>query len=51
MADDKVQMPMSGGGLVRYSEEVKSRFMVSPMAVTVMIAVVIVMLIVLYKAA
>ena len=49
MADDKVQMPMSGGGLVRFSDEVKSRFMLSPMVVTVVIAVVIVVLVTLYK--
>ncbi len=49
MADDKIQMPMSGGGLVRYSDEVKSRFMHSPMVVTVVIAAVIVVLVTLYK--
>ncbi len=51
MADEKIQMPMSGGGLMRFGEEVKSRFMLSPTIVVVVIAVVTVGLIVLYKVA
>ncbi len=49
MADNKVQMPVSGGGLLRFGEEVKSRFMISPMSVVIVIAIVTVALIVLYK--
>jgi len=37
MADNKIQMPQSGGGLVRYSEEVKSNFVLSPYTVVAMI--------------
>ncbi|HLD15105.1 MAG TPA: preprotein translocase subunit Sec61beta [Candidatus Nanoarchaeia archaeon] len=42
MADNKIQMPVSGGGLVRYSDEYASRIMLSPTAVIVMISVFIV---------
>ncbi len=51
MADDKIQMPMSGGGLVRFSDEVKSKFMLSPAVVMIAIGVITVVLIVLYKIA
>ena len=37
MADNKIQMPMSGGGLTRYSDEYVSRIMLSPVTVVVMI--------------
>lgn len=30
MADNKIQMPGAFGGLMRYDEEYKSRFMISP---------------------
>jgi len=30
MADNKIQLPGSFGGLVRYDEEYKSKFVVSP---------------------
>ena len=33
MADNKMQMPGAFGGLMRYDEEYKSRFMISPMQV------------------
>lgn len=33
MSDDKIQMPMSGGGLIRYSDEYKSKFKFSPILV------------------
>ena len=38
---DRIQMPQSGGGLVRYSEDYKSKFVISPMTVIVMIVLVI----------
>jgi preprotein translocase subunit Sec61beta len=41
MADNKIQLPQSGGGLVRYSEDYKSKIELSPMTVVVMIIVVI----------
>ena len=37
MADNKIQMPVSGGGLVRYSDEYESKIMLSPTAVIVII--------------
>lgn len=33
MADNKIHMPGGMGGLLRYDEEYKSRFMLSPMQV------------------
>lgn len=42
MADNKIQMPMSGGGLVRYSDEFESKIMLSPTVVIVLIAIFIV---------
>ena len=38
MADNKIQMPTSGGGLMRYSDEVKSNLNLSPYAVLFLIA-------------
>ena len=37
MADNKIQMPVSGGGLVRYSDEYESKIMMSPTVVVVLI--------------
>ena len=41
MADNKVQMPQSGGGLVRYFDDYKTKLSISPVTVIVMILVVI----------
>tara|TARA_Y100000310_G_C20364100_1_gene660350 strand:- start:45 stop:200 length:156 start_codon:yes stop_codon:yes gene_type:complete len=41
MADQKVQMPSSGGGLVRYFDEYKTKIEISPKTVVAMILVVI----------
>ena len=49
MADNKIQMPQSGGGLMRYSEEAPSKFMMKPQAVVVMIIVVILGMIALHS--
>ena len=49
MADNRIQMPQSGGGLVRYSEDYKSKLMISPMTVIVMIIVVILVEIALHS--
>jgi len=38
---DRIQLPQSGGGLVRYAEDYKSKFVISPVAVIVMIVFVI----------
>ncbi len=49
MAQDKISMPSSGGGLVRYFEDYKSRLEVPPLYIIIIIAVVIVAEIFLYK--
>ena len=40
MADDRIQLPQSGGGLVRYSETTGSKIQLTPIMVIVIIAVV-----------
>lgn len=40
MADNRIQMPSSGGGLVRYFDDYKSKIEFSPTVVVVMIVVV-----------
>ncbi len=42
MADNKIQLPQSGGGLVRYSEDVKSKIAFNPWVVVIIIAVIII---------
>ena len=42
MADNKIRMPLSSGGLLRYSDESKSKIMIKPTVVVVMIVIVIV---------
>lgn len=49
MADNKIQLPQSGGGLVRYFEDYKSKIEFSPITVIVIIAIVIVLELVLRK--
>jgi len=44
MADNKIQMPQSGGGLVRYSEDVKSSIVISPYTVVAIITLVAIVL-------
>lgn len=41
MADNKIRLPSSGGGLVRYFEDYKSKIEFSPSLVIVMIIIVI----------
>jgi len=48
MAQEKIQMPSSGGGLVRYFDDYKSKIEFSPWAVVIMIVVVILFEIFLY---
>jgi len=40
-SDNKIQMPGAFGGLVRYDEEYKSRFMLSPHQVIVFVVLII----------
>ncbi|MDD5254156.1 MAG: preprotein translocase subunit Sec61beta [Candidatus Nanoarchaeia archaeon] len=42
MSQDKIQMPTSGGGIVRYSDETPSKFELKPQAVIAILVVVIV---------
>ena len=49
MADNKVQMPSSGGGLVRYFDDYKSKITIGPVAIIVFIALVVIVEILLYK--
>lgn len=48
MADNRITLPQSGGGLVRYSESTGSKIQMSPTAVIVMIVVVIIFAAVLF---
>lgn len=42
MAQEKIRMPMTEAGLVRYSEETKSKFIVSPTFVVGLCAAIII---------
>jgi len=44
MAEQKISMPQSGGGLVRYFDEYKTKFEISPQVVIWMIVTVIVII-------
>ncbi|MEK6903184.1 MAG: preprotein translocase subunit Sec61beta [Nanoarchaeota archaeon] len=48
MADNKIQMPQSGGGIIRYDEGTGSKFTISPTTVIVMIGIVIILAIALH---
>lgn len=47
--DNKIHLPASGGGLVRYSEEMPSKLQLKPMMVVAIIVVIIIIEIILYK--
>ncbi|MEW6062746.1 MAG: preprotein translocase subunit Sec61beta [Nanoarchaeota archaeon] len=49
MADDKIRLPSSGGGLVRYFEDYKSKMEFKPHYVIAFIVLVIIIELVLYK--
>lgn len=49
MADNKIQLPQSGGGLVRYFDDYKSKLEFGPVVVIVIIVVVIVLELLLHK--
>ena len=46
--DNKIQMPMSGGGLVRYFDDERSNFEIKPATVLVLGVVIILLLILLH---
>ena len=46
--DDRIQMPMSGGGIVRYFEDEKSKFEIKPSTVVVMGVVLLLLVIFLH---
>jgi len=49
MADNKIRMPSSGGGIMRYYDEYKSKIEIPPMAVIIVIIIVCVFVIVLHN--
>ncbi|MDD5132812.1 MAG: preprotein translocase subunit Sec61beta [Candidatus Nanoarchaeia archaeon] len=49
MAEDKIQLPSSGGGLVRYFDEYKSRLSIKPMYIITFIIFIIILEIWLHK--
>ena len=49
MADDRVFIPQSSGGIVRYSDELHSGIKIGPVAVVVFIVVVIVLELILHQ--
>ncbi len=48
MADERIRMPSSGGGLVRYFEDYKSKVEFKPSVVLIMIVVVILIEIIIH---
>ena len=46
--DNKINLPSSGGGIMRYSDEYKSKFMLKPQHVMVMIAIILILELVLH---
>ncbi len=50
MADDKIQLPSSGGGLVRYFDEYKSKISLQPIYIVVFIVLFIIIEMYLHKA-
>ena len=49
MADNRIQLPQSGGGIVRYFEDFKSKIEFGPWVIIGTIAVIIVLEILLHK--
>ncbi len=49
MAQEKISMPSSGGGLVRYFDDYKSRLEIPPLYIIIVIVVIIIAEIFLYK--
>ena len=48
MAQDKIQMPSSGGGLVRYFDDYKSKIEIKPHYVLIVIVLIIIIEIILH---
>ena len=48
MADNKINLPSSGGGLIRYFDEFKSKIVFKPQVVIVFIALVIILELILH---
>ncbi|MDP6641780.1 MAG: preprotein translocase subunit Sec61beta [Candidatus Nanoarchaeia archaeon] len=49
MADEKIQMPSSGGGLVRYFEDYKSKLQFKPHYVIAFILIVVIIELILFR--
>ncbi len=49
MADNKIQMPQSGGGIVRYFDDFKSKVEFSPWVVVAVIVAIVILEIVLHQ--
>ena len=49
MPDNKIQMPSSGGGLVRYFDDIKTKIEIKPVYVIVVIVLIIIIELYLYK--
>ena len=49
MTDNKINLPGSGGGLVRYFDDYKSKLEIKPIAVIIAITIVILVEVYLYK--
>ena len=48
MAEDKISLPSSGGGLVRYFDEFKSKIALKPEVVMILIGLVVILEIILH---
>jgi len=48
MADDRIRLPSSSAGVTSYGEEYKSKFMLTPIHVMILIGVAVAFVIVLY---
>ena len=49
MADNKIQMPQSSGGIVRYFDEFKSKIEFGPWTIIVIIMVIVILEIILHQ--
>jgi len=49
MADERIRMPSSGGGIIRYYEEYKSKVEIQPTYIIAAVIAVIVLIIVLHN--
>lgn len=49
MADDKINLPSSGGGLVRYFEDYKSKIVIRPGIIIAIIILIVIIEVLLYK--